>query len=556
MSYLTRLRTHAPVGRAPGPGREQRWRLRLGARRLGAAAPVPRPRLRGRQLLRGRAAADARERRGGRAAASRPTAPAWSPPHRRDFWDAGRAPKNDPALFALALAPAKGDPATRKAALEALPKAARTRYPTCSTSPQYLEGFRGWGRGPPDSCPGVWYLGQLGRFVLAYQAVKCRQREGVTHRDVLRLAHPAGRVSAGNPTLAVTRRAAPPVRVDRPRRRDRRPAAPGRGLRARPGGRDAGPGGRARPRVPACRARRSAASTSPRPSVWAALLEDMPMTALVRNLATMTRVGVLAPGSDGTATGGRAARRPRAHPQGARSPDRAPGGAAHVRGRSRCARQAQLEPGRGDRRRPERGLLPGVQEHRAGGQQAPARARRLELDGLPGKDSRYPRPHPGDASRARPRDGGDQHSGKKVGFSAERGLYRGRGRWAGPGKRPHAARDHPSAAARRRGPDGNGLPFGGTDCALPMLGEGEQGGGRHLRDLHRQRDLGREGSPLPGAPGLPGRRWEPAGQAHRRRNDGGRASPSPTPRTLACSMSSASTRATPQLVSEFARGAL
>ena len=35
--------------------------------------------------------------------------------------------------------------------------------------------------------------------------------------------------------------------------------------------------------------------------VWEALLEDMPMTALVRNLATMTRIGVIAPGSDATA---------------------------------------------------------------------------------------------------------------------------------------------------------------------------------------------------------------------------------------------------------------
>src|SRR5262249_22336801 len=34
---------------------------------------------------------------------------------------------------------------------------------------------------------------------------------------------------------------------------------------------------------------------------WEALLDDMPMTALIRNLATMTRVGVLEPGSDGTA---------------------------------------------------------------------------------------------------------------------------------------------------------------------------------------------------------------------------------------------------------------
>jgi len=38
------------------------------------------------------------------------------------------------------------------------------------------------------------------------------------------------------------------------------------------------------------------------PEVWEALLDDMPTTALVRNLATMTRVGVLTPGSAGTAT--------------------------------------------------------------------------------------------------------------------------------------------------------------------------------------------------------------------------------------------------------------
>src|SRR4029453_12965523 len=33
------------------------------------------------------------------------------------------------------------------------------------------------------------------------------------------------------------------------------------------------------------------------PDVWEALLEDMPMTALIRSLATMTRVGVLTPRS-------------------------------------------------------------------------------------------------------------------------------------------------------------------------------------------------------------------------------------------------------------------
>src|SRR6201999_3364059 len=36
------------------------------------------------------------------------------------------------------------------------------------------------------------------------------------------------------------------------------------------------------------------------PEVWEALLEDMPLTALIRNLATMTRVGLLTPGAKAT----------------------------------------------------------------------------------------------------------------------------------------------------------------------------------------------------------------------------------------------------------------
>src|SRR5207253_6528763 len=38
--------------------------------------------------------------------------------------DAGRAPKNDPALFALAMCAGLGDESTRRAALNALPKVA------------------------------------------------------------------------------------------------------------------------------------------------------------------------------------------------------------------------------------------------------------------------------------------------------------------------------------------------------------------------------------------------------------------------------------------------
>ena len=46
----------------------------------------------------------------------------------------------------------------------------------------------------------------------------------------------------------------------------------------------------------------------------------------------------------------------------------------------------------------------------------------------------------------------------------------------------------------------SGLPFGGTDCALPMLWAREHRARRStLRDLHRQRDVGRHDAPVAGA---------------------------------------------------------
>src|SRR5438270_1011442 len=60
--------------------------------------------------------------------------------------DGGRAPKNDPALFALAMSASFGDVQTRAAALEALPAVARIGT-HLFTFAEFLEGMRGWGRG-------------------------------------------------------------------------------------------------------------------------------------------------------------------------------------------------------------------------------------------------------------------------------------------------------------------------------------------------------------------------------------------------------------------------
>ena len=57
----------------------------------------------------------------------------------------GRAPKNDPALFALAMAAGLGDEATRRKALAALPRVARTGTHLFQFA-TFVEGFRGWGR--------------------------------------------------------------------------------------------------------------------------------------------------------------------------------------------------------------------------------------------------------------------------------------------------------------------------------------------------------------------------------------------------------------------------
>ena len=104
---------------------------------------------------------------------------------------AGRAPRNNPALFALAAAASLGDEEGRRAALDALPLVARTGTHLFLFA-RYVQQFRGWGRGLRRAV-GQWYESRDDAGQLAYQVLKYRQREGWAHRDLLRLAHPAHR---------------------------------------------------------------------------------------------------------------------------------------------------------------------------------------------------------------------------------------------------------------------------------------------------------------------------------------------------------------------------
>jgi 60 kDa SS-A/Ro ribonucleoprotein len=101
--------------------------------------------------------------------------------------DAGRAPKNDPALFALALAAREGNEATKRAAYEALPSVARTGTHLFHWA-SYMKTLGGLSGNGAKRAVGKWY--QRPAPALALQAVKYQSRDGWSHRDLLRLAHP------------------------------------------------------------------------------------------------------------------------------------------------------------------------------------------------------------------------------------------------------------------------------------------------------------------------------------------------------------------------------
>ncbi|MDP2342081.1 MAG: TROVE domain-containing protein [Deltaproteobacteria bacterium] len=100
---------------------------------------------------------------------------------------AGRAPKNDPAIFALAVALKKGDLDTRRAAALAVPKVCRTSTHLFALV-EAVKGLGGFGR-ITDRALERWYVDKS-PAELALQLAKYQQRNGWSHKDVLRKAKP------------------------------------------------------------------------------------------------------------------------------------------------------------------------------------------------------------------------------------------------------------------------------------------------------------------------------------------------------------------------------
>jgi 60 kDa SS-A/Ro ribonucleoprotein len=205
--------------------------------------------------------------------------------------DAGRAPKNDPAIFALALAAKLGDDATRKAAYDALPKVCRIGTHLMHFA-EYAQAFGGWGRGMRKAVAS-WFNARPANE-LALQLVKYQARDGWSTRDLLRLAHPRAASASHDRLFAWVTKGTLPEGVATDPALSLLVAKDA--LSRLSNAREAANVIRTH-RVP-----REAVPTEllTHAEVWDALLADMPMTAMIRNLATMTRVGLLAPGSNAT----------------------------------------------------------------------------------------------------------------------------------------------------------------------------------------------------------------------------------------------------------------
>ena len=198
-----------------------------------------------------------------------------------------RAPRVGPALFALALAASHGDGETRELAFEALPRVARTGSHLHEFA-GYADSMRGWGRGLRRAIAG-WYAARPVADAV-HQAVKYRNRYGWTHRDLLRKVHATAEGPLNELFAWVTQGTMP---SDEPDLRLVHAFE-----RAKTADADTLAG--------LIREHRMSWEMAPaemmdRREVWQALSEDMPATAYVRNLATMTRLGVISPMDTGRA---------------------------------------------------------------------------------------------------------------------------------------------------------------------------------------------------------------------------------------------------------------
>ena len=225
--------------------------------------------------------------------------------------DAGRAPKNDPAIFALALVVTHGTAQAKGHAFANLGKVCRIGTHLFHFA-EYVNAMRGWGRGLRNAVGG-WYV-ERAADDLAHQAVKYQQRDGWSHADLLRLAHPKAPSPQHDAVFRWMLGGSSASHADSLGEREVKRKVRGEDRVAKYGAVGALP-----KLIEAFEQAKRASSKDeivklitdfdlPREAiptqwlnevaVWDALLQRMPMTAMIRNLGKMTSLGLVKPFSD------------------------------------------------------------------------------------------------------------------------------------------------------------------------------------------------------------------------------------------------------------------
>ena len=190
----------------------------------------------------------------------------------------GKAPSNNPAIFALAICCTFGNEETKKASYSAIGKVCRIGthiFDFCNE----IQNLRGWSRGLRNGVANYYTNKNVEK--LAYQVIKYRQRNGFTHRDVLRLCHASTTETVRNdilryavgkecetlhPTIEAFETVQKTSDISEVIKLVKEYRLPWEALQT---------------------------EHLKHNSVWSALLPDMPITALVRNLGRMTSNGTL-----------------------------------------------------------------------------------------------------------------------------------------------------------------------------------------------------------------------------------------------------------------------
>jgi len=200
--------------------------------------------------------------------------------------DKGLAIKNEPAIFALATVVANTKDAARKYALDALSKVCRTSTHLFAFVDSYKSMGGGFGTSVRKAI-NAWYQSKTVDG-LAYQLVKYRQRDGWTHHDVLHLSHPKATSDEQNACFRFAKACA---NKDKVLELSGVPSIIEGYLRAS----KASDVKTVLSLINDYKLPREAIPTQflNDPKVWEAMLPDMPATALIRNLGTMSSNGLI-----------------------------------------------------------------------------------------------------------------------------------------------------------------------------------------------------------------------------------------------------------------------